>query len=253
LIRALTGILPPTIQAGERVCALRDEETQIWYYGLDADAQGEAAFIDILDDQEYSQATRFRFAKHRSRFIVRRGILRTILAQYADCKPEAIRFKCAAHGKPYIAWPRSASAIRFSMSSSHGLGAVAVTWRNELGLDIERVRPDCDHELVTTHEFAAEEREWLCHLPKAERLKKFFELWTCKEAYLKGTGFGLIAPLSDFAISLEQGTPRLAWSNIGNSDSLRWSLHCPVIEPEFVACLAVRGDHQAVCTARWSY
>ena len=228
-----------------------DQKVHLWHYRLDLDAEREAALARVLDDAESDRVSRYRFGKHRRRFVAGRGALRMILAQYAGCEPEALRFEHGVHGKPYIGWPNSACDIRFSASNSHGLGAVAVTWRNELGLDLEQVRPNCDHDLIASREFSPEESDWLCRLPEAKRLVAFYQLWTCKEAYLKGKGVGLTVPLNDFAISLSQETPRLVWSNINDSDPERWSLQPLSIEPGFVACLAMEGGCRAVQSERW--
>lgn len=227
-------------------------EVQVWHYNLDLDPEKEAALARILDPREQERAAGFRFAKHRRRFIVGRGTLRIILARYGGCEPQAVRFEYGEYGKPYVAWPRSLRDIRFSVSNSHALGAMAVTWHNELGIDLEQVRPDRDHERIATREFSAEERIWLHQLPEAKRLVGFFELWTCKEAYLKGKGLGLTVPLNCFAVSVDPDTSlRLVWSDIDRSDPQRWSLHRLAIEPRVVACLAVEGYCRAVRSVPW--
>lgn len=233
------------------VQARGDQEVHLWHYRLDIDADREADCARVLDDAESERASRYRFEKHRRRFVAGRGALRMILAQYAECEPRALRFGHGAHGKPYIGWPNSARDIRFSASNSHNLGAVAITWRKELGLDLEQVRPDCDHGLIVSSEFSPEENDWFCRLPEARRLIAFYQLWTCKEAYLKGKGVGLTVPLCDFAVTLGQEAPRLTWSNLNSSDPERWSLKPLSIEPGFIACLAMEGGCDAVQLERW--
>lgn len=231
---------------------LEDREVQVWHYKLDVDAEREITFAHILDDEEHLRASRFKFIKHRRRFIANRGILRVILAQYAACDPKALRFAYGQHGKPTIAWPTSACDIRFSVSGSHGLGAVAVARCNELGLDLEQVRPNNDLDVIVSSQFSTEEQDWFRRLPASDRLSAFFEIWTCKEAYLKGKGLGLTVPLNQFSLSINQGMPpRLTWSGIDKSDLLQWSLQHLIIEPGFVACLAIEGDYKDVYSERW--
>ena len=226
--------------------ALGDREVQVWHYNLDVDAELETTLARHLNDEENDRAARFRFAKHKRRFIARRATLRIILSQYAGCEPKALRFKYGEHGKPYIAWPHSAGNIRFSATNSHGLGGVAITKCCELGLDFEQVLPDGDQKLIASTQFSSEENDWLLHLPESKRLVAFYELWTSKEAYLKGKGLGVTVPLSHFAVSVNPGAPQLAWSDIDRTDPQHWSLHRLVIEPGFIACLAINLSYHAV-------
>jgi 4'-phosphopantetheinyl transferase len=231
---------------------LLHDEVHVWWYDLDVDTEREAALERTLADEERLRASRFRFAKHRRRFVVGRGTLREIVARYAGTGPQALRFEHGAHGKPRLDWPSSARDLGFNASDSHGIGAVAVARGPELGLDLERVCPDRDCELIASREFAQEEIEWLRGLPESERARAFFELWTCKEAYLKGKGLGLTASLNCFAVRLSPAMPpRLVWSSIDDSDPQRWSLHRLAIAPGFVASLAVQGGSRDVRQARW--
>lgn len=264
--------------------SLAPGEVQVWHFGLDADAQTQAALARLLDDAERGQAQRFRFEEHRRRFIVRRGILRVILARYLRAAPETLRFARGAAGKPAIAWPQ-ASPLTFSASSSAGFGAVAVADGRELGLDVEHIRPDRDHNLIA-RQFAHEEAAALRDLPPALQEAAFFDLWTCKEAYLKGKGLGFTVSPDQFAftptlpaprgttitplirhvpgvpretgikegVSAESAYPfaslqtaRLAWSMIEAADVERWSFYHLSLAPGFAACLAVAGGCDRLC------
>jgi 4'-phosphopantetheinyl transferase len=230
--------------------SLAPGEVQVRHFILDVDADTEAALVRMLDDEERRRAERFRFEEHRRRFVVRRGMLRLVLSRHTGTGPEMLRFARGAGDKPALAGPEG-NMLKFSASSSGGLGAVAVARDRELGLDLEQIRPNGDHNLIASSEFSAEESDWLRQLPEAKRLVAFYQLWTCKEAYLKGKGVGLTVPLNDFAISLSQEAPRLAWSKLDSSDPERWSLQPLSIEPGFVACLATEGGCRAVRSKRW--
>lgn len=230
-----------------RPASLTPGDVQVWHFRLEVDGNAETALARVLDDQERSRAERFRFTEHRRRFIVRRAMLRLILSRYADVAPEKLRY--ASGNKPTLAWPDK-GLLKFSASSSGELGAVAVTLERELGLDVEQVRANRDHDLIASSEFSAEESDWLRRLPDIGRLDAFYRLWTCKEAYLKGKGVGLTASLKDFAVSMNQETPRLLWSKLDDADPEQWSLQMLSMEPGFAACLAVEGGCRAVRSER---
>ena len=233
--------------ADNDVClALGDHDVQVWHFSLDVDAEREASLADHLNDEENDRAAKFRFAKHRRRFIARRGLLRIILSRYAGCDPKDIRFKVGKHGKPSIAWPDSAGRIRFSTAHSNDLGGVAITQCCELGLDVEQVLPEGDQKLIAETQFSPEENDGLLCLPESRRLIAFYEIWTGKEAYLKGKGLGMTVPLNQFAISVNPEAPRLVWSDIDSTDPQHWSLHRMLMEPGFIACLATHRSDNAV-------
>jgi 4'-phosphopantetheinyl transferase len=227
-------------------------EVHIWHYPLDLDPVNTAQCARLLDEAEMERARRFRFETHRRRSVVGRGTLRTILAHHAGCDPQAVRFGYGEYGKPYIAGPDCACDLKFSVSNCGDLGAVAVTWRTEAGLDIEQVRPCADHDMIAAHQFSAEESDWFQSLREERRLAAFFELWTCKESYLKGKGLGLSASLKSFSVSLGPDVaPRLVWSDIDNDDPQRWSLRRVYTESGYIACLALDGDCRALHAAPW--
>lgn len=229
-----------------------DSKVQIWHYPLDLGFEKTAEYFSILDDAERKRAHRFKFEKHRRRFIVGRSTLRSILARYAGCEPKSVCFGYGEYGKPYIAGPGHVCDLKFSVSNCSSLGAVALTSRTELGLDIEQIRPGSDHGLIVSREFSAEEKSWFHAASETQRAAAFFEIWTCKEAYLKGKGVGLTAPLRRFSISLDRNKqPRLAWSDIDSLDPQRWSLRRVLIEPGFIGCLALYGECRALHTALW--
>lgn len=226
-------------------------DVQIWYYGLDADADRQSQLARVLDEQEKHRAERFRLEEHRRRFIARRGVLRLILAHYTRMAPEAICFTHDATGKPGIDSPAAAQALKFSASSSQALGAVALAYDREVGLDVEQVRPDADHELVA-REFSVHEAAGLRRLEPARRAAAFFDLWTCKEAYLKGKGLGLSVPLDQFTIAIDSASPRLTWSALDATDPDRWSLYRLNLDPGFAACLAVAGGCRNIRCDRYN-
>ena len=232
------------------VAPLAPGDVQIWHYGLDADVDRQAQLALLLDEQERRRAERFRFEEHRRRFIVRRGVLRHILACYMRMAPEAICFTNGTSGKPGVDSPAAPHALKFSASSSQALGAVALTYDRELGLDLEQVRPDADHEIIA-REFSGHEAAGLRHLEPNKRTAAFFDLWTCKEAYLKGKGLGLSAPLDQFTIAIDSASPRLTWSALDATDPDRWSLYRLNLDPGFAACLAVAGGCQNIRCDRY--
>lgn len=124
------------------------------------------------------------------------------IAAAAGLKADQLAILRGAHGKPYI----EGSGMRFNVSHSGGRIAVALA-DAEVGVDIERIRPI--NPRVAERYFTAAENQYIALAGNsAETQRRFFEIWTAKEAYLKLYGVGLGGGLG-FGTANENGP--LAW------------------------------------------
>ena len=184
---------------------LRDDVAHVWLAPLDVPAATVERLWALLSPAERARAARFHAETHRRRFVVRRARLRELLAPYVGCAPRAVELEEPPGRKPRLA---GRAEIAFSVSHSGELAAFAVGTR-AVGVDIERIEPSVDLEAVT-RSFAERERAAISGAPEAGRLRRFFECWTCKEAYVKARGNGLATPLDTFDVSDALVRERLA-------------------------------------------
>jgi len=158
----------------------------------------------LLGADERARQARFRFAKDQRRYLVTRALVRTVLSRYAAVRPEEWTFSAGAHGRPAIAGPGAATALEFNISHSADLVMLGVTSGRTLGIDVESFETrDADISGLDRY-FAAEESASLLSLAPHERRRRFFELWTLKESYIKARGMGLSIPLNQFSFGLEE-------------------------------------------------
>jgi len=119
---------------------------------------------------------------------------------------QALRFGRNAHGKPWLAPPDGGTAPRFSIAHAPGALLCAVAAGGELGCDVEAAArgSGAAAERLSRRYYAPPERAALEALPAGEpRRRRFLELWTLKEAYVKALGRGIAAaPLDSFALHL---------------------------------------------------
>ena len=179
------------------------DEVHVWRTRLDRNPTEVDNLQALLSAGEQTRARRYRFDKHRKRFIVARGILRTILSRYQGTKPSGLRFRYGSCGKPYLAITGDEEPLDFSVSYSCGLALYAVALGRRVGIDLERVCVGFEYEEVVEGFFGPEEAAVLHHLPTGEtRDRAFFDCWVRKEAYVKALGEGLSMPLNQFEVSL---------------------------------------------------
>lgn len=144
--------------------------------------------LDLLDDVEAARARRLVLEADRDRFIVRRALTRRLLADALECDAGQIAFTTGPCGRPRVAAP--ATDVEFSVSSSTGLGLLAVG-RGPLGIDVERIRAHPASVEAAAHFLTDAELAHWTALPTAERVVAFFSSWTRKEAVAKACGLGL--------------------------------------------------------------
>ena len=196
----------------------------------------------LLGAEECARQARFRFAKDQRRFLVTRALVRTVLSRYAAVRPEEWAFAEGSRGRPLIAAPQVAPALEFNISHSADLVLVGVTSGRTLGIDTESVTArEVDIDGLDRY-FAREESAALLALQPHERRRRFFELWTLKESYIKARGMGLAIALDAFRFELtgEHGLTLHMRPELGDSPQ-QWRLWQLAPRPDYVA---------AVCAAR---
>ena len=213
---------------------------EIILFPLDSDDDERRNLIPLLSDDEIQRAARYRFDKHRNRFIMGRGTIRQILAAKGKCSPEEISFELNRYGKPTLARPESTRYLQFNASSSDTLGAIALSNAFPLGLDIEKIKSANakDYDGIVKNQFTSDENNWYQNQAKPARIRVFFEFWTCKEAYLKALGIGLSGKLDSFSINLEGSEPRVSHTDLEKGGQSMLSLSHLGICDDYVACLA---------------
>jgi 4'-phosphopantetheinyl transferase len=212
-------------------------EVHVWRIALDCGSGSFSILESLLSRDERHRADRFRFEALRRRWIVAHGALRVILARYSGAAPERLEFDLGPYGKPELAGRRE--RLAFNLSHSGDLALVAVTGARCVGIDIEVVRHDLDHEALTRQFFANGEAEHIQALAPAARIAAFFACWTRKEAFIKAIGGGLSIELKSFQVTVQPDAPARLLRMDGDLDAPhRWYLE-DLSEPGAAAALAV--------------
>lgn len=196
----------------------------------------------LLSMEERAAQARFLFAKDQRRYLVTRALVRTVLSRYAAVRPEEWAFSAGPHGRPEISAPRSTPALEFNISHSADLVLLGVTSGRTLGIDTEGVLArEADIDGLDRY-FAPQESAALLALVPGERRRRFFELWTLKESYIKARGLGLAIALDEFRFELvgERGLTLHMRPGLGDSPG-RWRLWQLAMRSGYLA---------AVCAAR---
>ena len=226
----------------ETQTSLPEDEVHLWRVDLASVAKGEERWQQILTADERTRAARFHFSKDRQYFTATRALLRIILGGYLQSDPAELAFQYSKREKPSLIQSPSTVPLEFNVSHS-GDGAVLAFARGRpLGVDVEQVRENFDHEAIARRFFSEQEQSQLADLPPLERYQGFFRCWTRKEAYIKALGTGLSLPLDQFDVSLKPGDANaLLATRPDSSEVAHWSLQDVPAFDGYVAALCVRG------------
>ena len=233
--------------------SLPPDEVHVWTASREAPDDAVEGFRALLTDDERRRADRFHSAVDRRQFAVGRGLLRTILGGYLGLEPSGLRFVANAHGKPGLD-PASGvdPMLRFNLAHSGTLALYAITRGREIGVDIEKIRPDFGAQAIAGRFFAPGEVDALLALPAEDRTLAFFHGWTRKEAYIKAVGKGLALPLDEFEVAIDPARPAALLSTARNpAEAARWSLVALPTEPGYVAAACAEGSGWKLRRGRW--
>lgn len=246
----------PTIRSGSDRWAvptahpfLSEDEVHVWRAEVDLPAERLQRLETLLSEEERERADRFLVAPPRRRFVVGRGLLRALLGAYLDADPARLRFTYGPHGKPALF---DDSAISFNVSHSGDLVLGAFARRREVGVDVERFRPDFAGEEIAQRFFSPREVAALRALPAESRLDGFFACWARKEAYIKARGLGLSLPLDRFHVALDPQRPAALLGADDDPDAAaRWSLCALAPGVGYAGALAVEGHRWRLRCWQW--
>ncbi len=142
--------------------------------------------LAILSPAERHRHAAYRQRADQERFLVGRAALRRLLGHWLGQPPGAVALEVGPRGKP-----RCAAAPAFNVSHSGDWILLAFHDGGEVGVDVERMRPDLDWGPIAQRFFPPDLTAALRALPPAARPGAFLRSWCRLEARLKARGEGL--------------------------------------------------------------
>ncbi len=221
-------------------------EVHLWWARVSEANEHLDRLRPMLNSDELERAARFRVEGAAQRFVVARAVLRSLLGRATGVDPADVVFAYGEHGKPRL----EAGGPSFNASDSGDFVVVGLA-SEELGVDVEAMRPLARRERLALRICTERELEAFETIPEAERDAAILRLWTCKEAALKAVGIGLSGGVQNIEIDLlPDGPPRLRRLR-GEIDG--WTLVPATLSPEVVCSVVVRGDGLQVSIRPWNF
>ncbi len=221
--------------AWDAAAALAAGGVQVWTAAVPSNGPDEKDWTADLGPDELARAERFLFAEPRRQYKFAHVFLRRLLGACLQAPPASLRLGRSPSGKPFLEADGPAAALRFNLSHSGDRAAAVLSRGREVGVDIERIDPDLNWRGVAGPMFSAREMEGLSAFPESRRREAFFALWTCKEAYLKAVGTGLVDIREPLEFIPVPGKP--LWRPVGaggNEAFRRWAIEPVTMPPCYV-------------------
>jgi 4'-phosphopantetheinyl transferase len=237
----------------EKKLSLADQDVHIWRASLIKPESTFEKLMCTLSNDERARANRFRFEKHRRRFVIARGALRDILRRYLDVDAGTILFEYARHGKPALSEKQNPGEIRFNLSHAEELAVCAITTGRAVGIDVEYIpRSLSDADKIAKRFFSKQESDAFLKLPEAQKREAFFNCWTRKEAFIKAIGEGLTHPLHQFEVAFLPGeTPALLDTRPDPREAEKWMLSSFIPAENYIGAVVVEGKKLDFAYWQW--
>lgn len=187
----------------------RHTDIDVWHADPDAalPADSRSVLQTLLGDEERNRYAALRNMSAKRQYLLAHVLLRMLASRRLGIPAGDIMIGRHAGGKPRIAVP-CGRTVDFSISHTEGLVACALMFDGVVGIDVEYRDRSIDTLRIASACLSGDEQAHLASLGPAAARDAFFDLWTVKEAYLKGKGTGLGASPRDVTVdaaSLREG------------------------------------------------
>ena len=190
-----------------RAVRVPSDGIDLWKIRLDPALYDLEGIFQCLPADEKARAARLQSDFTRSRFLIGRYALRSIIGVYTSTTAMEVPFEYGDRGKPRL--PSSFGGPYFNLSHSGDIAVLAVTGIDDVGIDIEQIRKVGQLDRIAERFFKQADAAHLKTLRIHEALPLFFSLWTGLEARHKVLGHGVFNPETTLATNDADSFPAL--------------------------------------------
>ncbi len=228
--------------------SLSKDHIDIWLCDLKQLSGDINIIYSILSEDERERADKLKVEDKKQQYIITRGALRQRLGLLTNIEPKDFVFEYLEHGKPVLANNHQCADITFNVSHSNDLALIAIAQEQTIGIDIEKINHESDHQALMTRFFSKAEQAEFQTMPDTNKARAFCACWTRKEAFIKAVGDGVSYGLDKFdvAVDPENQTPDI---NLHKPSEERWSAINLPINDEYMASLV--GDRDSLSVRCW--
>lgn len=172
------------------------------YYGDQKSFEGELIrFYKFLSRQEIDRSKRFRKKSDERTYVITHALVNRKISEILNISFKDLNVRYFDKKKPSV----EGHPLDFNLSHSSDYFAFAVTNNKKLciGVDIEVVKNTTDIEQIVKHYFHENEISYILsrEIDDLVKRRRFYEVWTRKEAFFKMQGLGITDDISQVDLS----------------------------------------------------
>lgn len=197
----------------------------------------------LLSSEEIERSLRLKVKDKQEQFICSRAISRIILGSYLDKNPANLQIHSTPDGKPYL----EKSEIRFNLSHSGDILLCGLSYKSEIGIDIQQIYAITNLETIIKNYFSENERKYLDSQPVDQLNNHFFAIWTAKEAYLKAIGKGFQKSPTKISTLPDESLQNFLLDHPhSDQKSQEWTISSIEVYQGYKAAIAVNGKIEGI-------
>jgi 4'-phosphopantetheinyl transferase len=179
---------------------LEENRIYVWSAGYEDLDRHFRILSGVISPEERHTATTFRNSADAKKYMLRHGVLRSILAHYTYQDPEQVALVTGKNGKPALDPKGGYADIFFNLSHTSEKILIGVTRKHRIGVDIVKMEPSYTFHDSAEYILTPAEKTFMRRIEPALRYQVFFRIWALKEAILKATG-GTLALMKNTDLS----------------------------------------------------
>jgi 4'-phosphopantetheinyl transferase len=193
-----------------------------------------------ISRHECERAGAYRFRQDRDRYLIARACLRVLLSGYLQIPPADVSITEGYEGKPQLRTPNP-TKIEFNLTHAGRFTLIAITHGAAIGIDLEALEPPPGQIELTRYFLSNREQAAFDALPEQVQHGRFYQLWTMKEAVLKGLGTGFKLDPRKLELGVELASLELRQIVLEGGSHGLWTLFQVPVMVGYKASLAVQG------------
>ncbi len=221
--------------------SLSSENIDVWLCDLKKLSDNTDEFYSILAEDELKRVEKLKIEGKKKQYIITKGSLRKYLGLLTEADPSVFKFKYLEYGKPVLEEPSRYVDISFNISHSNDIALIAISRKCDIGIDVEKINHEVDHQALVSRFFSKAEQSEFNHYSASSKAKAFYACWTRKEAFIKATGNGIAYGLDTFDVTVDPGVkkPKIT---LHKPCTRSWSALNLLINDDYMACMVHDAD-----------
>ncbi|HFJ9280704.1 TPA: 4'-phosphopantetheinyl transferase superfamily protein [Bacillus cereus] len=185
-----------------------------------------------IDEEKRYRIKKFINKKDKIRTLIGELLVRTLTNKKLKIGNERIVWGKNHYGKPYL---KGYPNYYFNISHSGEFVVCAIS-NNPVGIDIEQIK-HIEYEEIAKSFFCDSEYAYIQKGDVNYQLRKFYEVWTLKESYIKCYGSGLSMSLKSFSINIDSHKAvHILFDNREKSNSYSMAIFDIELEYKMAVC-----------------